>query len=72
MKNKRVFYFAHADYLNKKRQSAIRKIPKERRFLRNNVEATIREFTCKMPQKKLRVRRGVQDGYLCLFGGDWR
>ncbi len=56
MKNKRVFYFAHADFLSKKRQSAIRKLPKERRCLRNNVEATIREFTCKMPQKKLRVR----------------
>lgn len=56
MKNSRVLYFSHADFLTKKRQSAIRKIPKERRFLRNNVEATMREFTCKMPQKKLRVR----------------
>lgn len=56
MKNNRVLYFSHADFLNKKRQSAIRKIPKERRYLRNNVEATMREFTCKMPQKKLRVR----------------
>ena len=56
MKNNRVLYFSHADFLNKKRQSAIRKIPKERRHLRNNVESTMREFTCKMPQKKLRVR----------------
>jgi hypothetical protein len=56
MKNSRVLYFSHADFLTKKRQSAIRKIPRELRFLRNNVEATMREFTCKMPQKKLRVR----------------
>ncbi len=32
------------------------KIPSERRSLRNNVEATIKEFACRMPGRKVRVR----------------
>ena len=56
MKNSKTFYFTHDDYLRKKRQRAIYHIPSERRKLRSNVEATVHEFTCKMPQKKLKVR----------------
>lgn len=56
MKNKRVFYFTQDDYLKKKRQKNILNIPQERRRLRNNVEATVNEFVCKMPKDKLKVR----------------
>jgi hypothetical protein len=56
MKQYKVFYFSHEDYLARKRQHRIHEIPKERRSLRNNVEATVKEFVCKMPGKKLKVR----------------
>lgn len=51
-----VFYFTYEQYLNKKRQNNINSIPFERRWLRNNVEATVHEFTHRMPQRKLKVR----------------
>jgi hypothetical protein len=56
MKKSRVFYFGHNDYLCAKRQKVIKNIPAERRTLRNNVEATVNEFTCRLPKKKLKVR----------------
>jgi len=56
MKKNRVFYFTHDDYLKKKRKKNILTIPKERRRLRNNVEATVNEFVCKMRKDKLKVR----------------
>jgi len=56
MKKKRVFYFTDEDYLKKKRKKNILSIPEERRRLRNNVEATVNEFVCKMPKDKLKVR----------------
>jgi len=56
MKRFRVLYFTHKDYLKKKRLNSINKIPENRRYLRNNVEATVCEFTRKMPNKKLKVR----------------
>jgi len=56
MKKYNVFYFSHEDYLARRRQNRIYEIPKERRKLRNNVEATVNEFVCKMPGKKLKVR----------------
>ena len=56
MKKYNVFYFTHEDYLARRRQNRIYEIPKERRKLRNNVEATVNEFVCKMPGKKLKVR----------------
>ncbi len=52
----RVYYFTHEDYLRKKRQRAILSIPPERRALRNNVEATVNEFVCKLKKGKLKVR----------------
>jgi len=55
-KKARVYYFTEADYLKKKRLNRINEIPKNRRKLRNNVEATVCEFTRKMPNKKLKVR----------------
>ncbi|UCE08622.1 MAG: transposase, partial [bacterium] len=56
MKKYSVFYFSREDYLARRRQNRIHEIPKERRTLRNNVEATVKEFVCKMPRKKLKVR----------------
>jgi hypothetical protein len=55
-KNNRVFYFTHDDYLRKKRQQNIETIPEDRRKLRPNAEATVREFNRDMPNKKLKVR----------------
>jgi len=52
----RVFNFKQEDYLRQKRLKARKKLPPERRHLRNNVEATIHEFTCRMPGGKLKVR----------------
>jgi len=56
MKKHRTFYFTHDDYLRKKRLKSRASIPPDRLKLRNNVEATIHEFTCKMPKRKLKVR----------------
>jgi len=55
-KKYRAYYFTKADYLRKKRQHQMDNIPPERRQLRNNVEATVNEFTCKFHRKKLKVR----------------
>ena len=55
MNKGRVFYFTDNYYLMKKRQDNILNIPKERRGLRPNVEATVKEI--KYPTKgKLKVR----------------
>ena len=49
--------FASACQLQKKKRLVnIQKIPKERRSLRTNVEATVSEFTRKMNNRKLKVR----------------
>ena len=59
VKNKskgRVFDFKHEDYLRQKRHKTLKSLPPERRHLRNNVEATIHEFTCRMSGGKLKVR----------------
>lgn len=52
----RTLDFMHEDYLRQKRLKARSKLPEERRKIRNNVEATIREFTCRMPGGKLKTR----------------
>ncbi len=52
----RVFDFKHEDYLRHKRLKAREKLPPERKHLRNNVEAAIHEFTCRMPRGKRKVR----------------
>ena len=56
MKRCRTFYFTRDDYLRKKRLKQRSSVPADRLKLRNNVEATINEFTCKMPKSKLKVR----------------
>jgi len=55
-KNKGRYYFTHEDYLLSKRNSNIHKIPKERRKIRPNVEATMKEFKTRTPGGKLKVR----------------
>jgi hypothetical protein len=50
------FYFTREDYLKNRRNRNIDKIPLERRKIRPNVEATIREFTLRAPGNKLKVR----------------
>lgn len=55
-KKTRVYYFTEEEYLKKQRLESIQKIPKERRSLRTNVEATVSEFTRKMNNRKLKVR----------------
>ena len=56
MKKQRVYYFDHDAYLLSERLGRLKSIPPGRRHLRNNVEASVKEFTCRMPNKKLKVR----------------
>ena len=51
-----VFYFTYSDYLANKRQRNIYDIPRERRTLRNNVEACMNEFQVHTKNGKLKVR----------------
>ena len=53
--DQRVSYFSHDDYLRNKRHREIELIPPERRTLRSNVEATVREFKRRMPDGTLKV-----------------
>ena len=55
-KKSKVYYFTPEEYLRRKRLESIEKIPKERRSLRTNIEATVSEFTRKMNNRKLKVR----------------
>ena len=55
-KNMGKYYFTHSDYLKNERNKNIFKIPKERRKIRPNVEATMQEFKTKTKNGKLKVR----------------
>ena len=55
-KNKGKFYFKHEDYLLGKRNSNIMNIPKERRKIRPNVEALMKEFKHRTRNGKTEVR----------------
>lgn len=55
-KNKGKYYFKHADYLRNNRNQNILNIPAERRKIRPNVEASMREFKVRAPNGKLKVR----------------
>jgi hypothetical protein len=55
--DKRTYYFDRSDYLLGKRNRNIKSLPPERRKLRPNVEATVKEFTKPFNHRgKLRVR----------------
>jgi hypothetical protein len=55
-KKYRIYYFTEEDYLRNKRNRNILEIPRERRKIRPNVEATVSEFTCRMRKKKMKIR----------------
>jgi len=55
-KNKGRYYFTHEDFQLSKRNRNITEIPKERRKIRPNVEATMKEFKTRAPGGKLKVR----------------
>ncbi len=55
----RVYYFNEADFNRNVRLRNIEEISEKRRHLRNNVEATMHEFSCKLNNHKLKVR-GLQ------------
>jgi len=50
------YYFKHGDHLKSKRNNNINTLPKERRKLRPNVEATMKEFKSKTNGGKVKVR----------------
>ena len=52
----RTFYFTEADVLKQARHRRIETLPEERRTLRANVEATVKEFKAPCRQGKLRTR----------------
>jgi len=78
--NGRVYYFDRADYLQGKRNRNIKLLPPERRRLRPNVEATVKEFTKPFNHKgKLKVRGKFKTmlfafsmGIAINFGRVWR
>lgn len=55
-KNSGRFYFTHQDYLQNKRNNNIINIPTERRKIRPNVEALMKEFKTRTPNGKTKVR----------------
>jgi hypothetical protein len=55
-KNSRTFYFTSEDAARNARHRRIKEIPVERRTLRNNVEATMREFVNRLDGHRVRVR----------------
>lgn len=56
MKRSRTLYFTLDDHLQNQRIRNIFEIPPERRKIRPNVEATIKEFSCRTKNGKLDVR----------------
>lgn len=63
----RTFYFSQADALRQARHRRLEELPPERRTLRANVEATMKEFKAPCRQGKLRTRgraAAAQYGYL--------
>ena len=55
-KNNGTYYFTHEDYLQNKRNRNIMSIPEERRKIRPNVEALMKEFKTRTPNGKTKVR----------------
>jgi hypothetical protein len=55
-KKARIYYFTQEEKLKQLRIKSIKSLPKERRSLRTNVEATVSEFARKMNNRKLKVR----------------
>lgn len=60
-------YFDEADYLASKRKYNIFRIPDDRKFCRNNVEATMKEFKCRMNFKGKLKTRGLYRAKIFAF-----
>jgi hypothetical protein len=80
LKSSRTFYFSHADYLACRRRNALEEIPPERRKIRANVEATVKEFYKPLNHKgKLPYRGRFRTELYAFsmaiainFGREWR
>lgn len=68
-KQSKVYYFTEEEYLKKQRLGNIKKIPRERRSLRTNIEATVSEFSRKMKNHKLKVRGSFKAGLFAFAVG---
>jgi hypothetical protein len=55
-----IYYFSHDYYIRKCRHEMIKTIPKERRKIRCNVEASVQEFVRRTKNGKLKVRGRFQ------------
>jgi hypothetical protein len=66
-KKGRVFYFTREYYLRKKRHKQYQQIPEERRKLRANVEATVKEIVPDTKNHKVKVRGRFKVGLFVLF-----
>ena len=65
----RVYYFKREDFLRNRRNNNIKKIPKERRSLRANVEATMREFARGRINGKIKLRGDFKAALYALLRG---
>lgn len=61
-KHNRTYYFTHEYYLRKKRHRSILNIPPSHRKIRPNVESSVHQVTCRMTNKKLKVRGKAKAG----------
>jgi len=67
MKTHRVFYFTHEYFQKRKRIKVIKNLPPNRQKLRSNVEATVKEFTHRMPRGKLKVRGALKAAFFAYM-----
>ena len=64
-----VYSFTHGDYLRNKRLVRVLSLPPEKRKIRANVEATMKEFAYRMPNKKLKVRGACKANLFAFLTG---
>ncbi len=62
------YLFDKADYLMQKRIKIIEKLPKKRKHIRANVEATVREFCAMKTDGKLKVRGNFKTSIFAFLG----
>jgi hypothetical protein len=68
-KHSRTFYFTHEYYLRKKRHRSILNIPESHRKIRPNVESSIHQISCRLTNKKLKVRGQAKAGIFAFATG---
>lgn len=67
-KSKGRYYFTHQDYLLSRRNGNIKEIPRERRKIRPNVEANMKEFKSRASAGKLKVRGHFKTSLFAFIG----